>query len=237
MTNFSATTPGNSSITTADKLYASKVLQSPLYQRLTAAGLVNSDRYDIYRWVQEWRCVGGSFTDVLAKRTQLSSKTIEFFSQSDPVPDSGHRIGDYLVCAGLVTNMAVDNTLSELHESGQQQLLGQALAERHYISYFTANYFAETFTNSPSAIAELVENEGYLPRPSLSEDDLGGCMTQSNQNKRRSLEEFFQAAADTVAGSHRPSPRMRSEAEYMLATFPNNSKVKYWCARLGVDCH
>ena len=235
MTNFSASIASGgsfssgSSVSVADRNYAQKVLQSPLVQRLSAAGLISFNLSEICRLVEEWRCVGGSFSDVLANRTQLPPQTIQFFSQRDPIPTSGRRIGDYLVAAGLVTQLAIRQTLDELRSKGNHQLLGQALADRHHISHQTANYFAETYTTPRKANA--AGNRSAF----LNESDFADCLTSACQERRKSLDDFFQAAADAVAYSRRVSPKMRKEAARMLEAYPNHNKVKYWCARLGVS--
>ena len=236
MTNFSASIvsggsfSSESSVSAADRNYAQKVLQSPLVRRLSAAGLISFNIYEICRLVQEWRCVGGSFSDVLASRTQLPLQTIQFFSQRDPIPASGRRIGDYLVAAGLVTQLAIRQTLDDLQSKGQRQLLGQALADRRHISHQTANYFAETYT-TPNREANSSGDRGAA----LLNSEFASCLTSSFQKRRKSLDDFFQAAADAVAYSRRISPKMRKEAAEMLEIYPNHSKVKYWCARLGVS--
>ncbi|MEL7085597.1 MAG: hypothetical protein AAF268_09935 [Cyanobacteria bacterium P01_A01_bin.3] len=221
MMNFSASYAGNS-VSTADRNYAQKVLHSPLVQRLSAAGLASFNLSDICRLVQEWRCVGGSFSDVLAQRAKIPLQTIHFFSQNNPTPTSGRRIGDYLVAAGLVTQLTIRQTLEELLNKGQRQLLGQALADRHHISHRTANYFAETYTTPQ-------------PTNSVSVSEFDSCLTMSRPTRRRSLNDFCKAAADALAYSRNVGPKMREEAAEMLAIYPNHSKVKYWCARMGVS--
>ena len=223
----------NHNLSAADRSYAMKVVQSPLFQRLTASGLVSLKEADICRWVQEWRCVGGSFVDVLAARTRLSLQTIRFFSQQDPIPASGRRIGDYLVSAGLVSQLAIRQTISDLQASGKRQLLGQALADRRHISHHTADYFAKTYTAGPTASPASEASYSSPPAPS----DFDNCMTTPCQKRRQSLEGFFQAAADAVAYSRNVTPKLRRQAAEMLEAYPNHSKVKYWCARLGIAKH
>ncbi|MGK7912307.1 MAG: hypothetical protein AB4050_12650 [Synechococcus sp.] len=189
---------------------------------------------EVCRLVQEWRCVGGSFADVLAQRIQIQPQTIQFFSQADPIPASGRRIGDYLVAAGLVTQLAIHQTLEELQSKGQHQLLGQALADRHHISHQTANYFAETYT-TPLQVSSASGRGTDGRSADLANSDFSNCLTSSCQNRRRSLDRFFQTAADAVAYSRRVTPKIRKEAAEMLEAYPTNSKVKYWCARLGVS--
>ena len=214
--------PGNLA-SAADRSYALEVMRSPLVQRLQAAGLIDCNAANICEWVQEWRQLGGSFSNLFAERACLSLQTLKFFSQEKPVLTTGRRIGDYLVAAGLVSRFAIRQVLSEIKHSGRKQLLGQALAERKHISTHTANYFANRFTQTG-------QPPQSSPAPSFSH-----CMTTAKVHKSSyNLDEFFQAAAGAVIHSRRIMPHIKQEAAEILAAYPHHCKVKYWCARLGV---
>ncbi|MGK7907890.1 MAG: hypothetical protein AB4040_11805 [Synechococcus sp.] len=207
----------------SDREFALNVLRSPLVQRLKAAGLIDSINADIVEWIKEWRQVGGSFASVFSKRSGLSMQTLRFFSQKDPLPSAGGRLGDYLVAAGLVPRVTVLETLAEINNSNRKQLLGHALVKRKYISKQTANYFAETYTN-PSP--ESLDPEHAL----LSK----GLARPQQRKAPYSLDEFFLLAADAAIHARSIAPKLREDAADMLAAYPKHRIVKYWCARLGV---
>ena len=227
MASISANVPTSPSlagirVSEAERSYALKVMRSPLYQRLQAAGLIGCSESDICEWIQEWQQIGGSFSNFFAEKACLPIQTMQFFFQEEPV-SNGQRIGDYLVAAGLVTRLAIRQVLDELKTSGRKQLLGQALAERQHISRHTANYFANRFTKPDRAPASS-------PDPSFS-----SCMTNTGpKTLRYKLDEFLSVVADAATHSRVISPSLRQEAAKMLAAYPNHCKLKYWCARLGV---
>ena len=206
-----------------EREYALNVMRSPLVRRLKSAGLIDNIDINIPKWVSEWRQVGGSFASVFSKRSGLSMQTLRFFSQKDPIPSSGGRLGDYLVAAGLVPRVKVLETLAEINRGDRHQLLGKALVGRKFISEQTANYFAETYTSSTE---EPLDPEHVV---------LSKGLTRSKQPKAPyRLDEFFDLASDAAIYSRKIGPQMRKDAAEMLAAYPNHRIVRYWCARLGV---
>jgi hypothetical protein len=114
-----------------------------LFDQMSQAGLLTTQQ--IQQIQQTWNLRGGKLTDVMAELTGIPVETIKFFSESGYSAKlmGCHRIGEYLLAAGLITREELDRVLED---PDRTQRLGEALAKQGVISPETADYFAQMFT-------------------------------------------------------------------------------------------
>ncbi|NJK63711.1 MAG: hypothetical protein HC921_14410 [Synechococcaceae cyanobacterium SM2_3_1] len=114
-----------------------------LFDQMLRAGLLTSQQ--IQQIQQTWNLRGGKLTDVMVELTGIPVETIKFFSESGYSAKlmGCHRMGEYLLAAGLITRTELDRVLQD---PARTERLGEALAHQGVISPETADYFAQMFT-------------------------------------------------------------------------------------------
>ncbi len=114
-----------------------------LFDQMLQAKLLTTQQ--IQQIQQTWNLRGGKLTDVMVELTGIPAETIKFFSESGYSAKlmGCHRLGEYLLAAGLITRAELDRVLQD---PARTQRLGEALAKQGVISPETADYFAQMFT-------------------------------------------------------------------------------------------